>query len=219
MRIERHGILACAALLATVATTGCSKDDAAKGTASSASAAPVQSTPPPPPPSAAPTAAASAAPPVDCPKGSAGDGTFAKPCVAKGNARMMEVAWTGKSDDKGPSFRVVNKSTSVVLYGKMAVYFYDKAGKPIMAKDRSQSPPTDKPFHTCGGSMFQGVMKAGEKAVITFSCVTKADVPDGATSIEAEMQTVGFTDDEKKISSYWQNPDLTPDTRKKGGVK
>lgn len=35
------------------------------------------------------------------------------------------------------------------------------------------------------------------------------------------MQSVGFADaaDEKKIDSYWKNGDLTPDARKKGGVK
>ena len=132
----------------------------------------------------------------------------------------MEAVWTGKMDDKGPSFRVVNKSPSVILYGKIAVYFYDKAGKPLPAKDLGSTPPKDRPFHTCGGNMFEGVMKAGEKAVITFSCVGKGNVPDGATSIEAEMQTVGFTDaDGKKVTYYWSNPDLSPDARKKGGAK
>ncbi len=192
------------------ATIGCSKDEAKPGAAASAASA---ASAPPPASAPAPSATASAAPavPVECPKGSAGDGTFGKPCVGKGAARMMEVTWTGKMDDKGPSFRVTNKSTQVILYGKIAVYFYDKAGKALPAKD--------KPFHTCGGNMFQGVMKASEKAVITFSCVGKQDVPDGATAIEAEMQMVGFTEDEKKLTSYWQNPDLTPDARKKGGVK
>ena len=32
---------------------------------------------------------------------------------------MMEVTWTGKMTDTGPSFRVVNKSPSVILYGKI----------------------------------------------------------------------------------------------------
>jgi hypothetical protein len=68
--------------------------------------------------------------------------------------------------------------------------------------------------------MFGGVMKAGEKATITFSCVSKPNVPDGATAIEAEMQWVGFADaSEKKVTGYWRNQDLTPDVRKKGGNK
>ena len=38
--------------------------------------------------------------------------------------------------------------------------------------------------------------------------------------IEAEMQVVGFADaSEKKADTYWKNTDITPDTRKKGGVK
>jgi hypothetical protein len=209
-------MVACA-----VAMTGCSKDEGKTAPAASASAANAASAIPSATASApAPSAAASAAPPVDCPKGTAGDGTFLKPCIATGKARMMEVSWNGKTDDKGPFFRVANKSTGTILYGKIAVYFYDKTGKAITVKDTSATPPKDKPFLTCGGNMFQGVMKAGEKAVIQFSCVRKEDVPDGVAAIEAEMQMVGYTDEsEKKFTYYWQNPDLTPDTRKKGGVK
>jgi hypothetical protein len=132
----------------------------------------------------------------------------------------MEVMWTGKTDDKGPSFKVQNKSTQVILYGRIAVYFYDKAGKQLEVKDPSANPPKGKPYHTCGGNMFQGVMKAGEKAVITFSCVSKDNVPEGAVAIEAEMPVVGFADaTEKKVDAYWRNNDITPDVRKKGGVK
>ena len=131
---------------------------------------------------------------------------------------MMEVTWTGKMDDKGPSFRVINKSPSVILYGKIMVYFYDKAGKQLEVKETGS--PTGKPFHSCAGNMFGGVMKAAEKAVITFSCVGKQNVPEGAAAIEAEMQMVGFSDPtEKKSEYYWRNPDLAPDVRKKGGVK
>jgi hypothetical protein len=137
---------------------------------------------------------------------------------------MMEVAWTGKMDDKGPSFRVVNKSPSTILYGRIAVYFYDKSGKQLDAVSSDPAAAGDggkaRPFHSCGGNMFQGVMKPAEKAVITFSCVGKSDVPAGATAIEAEMQWVGFADaSEKKVDAYWRNADLTPDVRKKGGVK
>ena len=199
------------------AALGCGKDDAKPAAVDAAPPpAPTPSTPASTPPPA-PTASA---PPVDCPKGSAGEGSFTKPCDAKGNARMMEVVWTGKTDDKGPSFKVQNKSTQVILYGRIAVYFYDKAGKQLEVKDPSATPPKGKPYHTCGGNMFQGVMKAGEKAVITFSCVSKDNVPDGAVAIEAEMPVVGFADaSEKKVDAYWRNNDITPDVRKKGGVK
>jgi hypothetical protein len=63
-------------------------------------------------------------------------------------------------------------------------------------------------------------MKPAEKAVLTFSCVPKTVVPDGTTTIEAEMQMVGYADPtEKVIDFYWRNNDLTPDVRPKGGVK
>jgi hypothetical protein len=63
-------------------------------------------------------------------------------------------------------------------------------------------------------------MKPGEKAVITFSCVKKEHVPEGAKAIEGELQIVGFADaTEKKSEYYWRNNDLVPDARPKGGVK
>jgi hypothetical protein len=63
-------------------------------------------------------------------------------------------------------------------------------------------------------------MKVNEKAVLTFSCVKKENVPEGTTAIEGEMQMVGFSDaSEKKSEFYWRNNDLAPETRKKGGVK
>jgi hypothetical protein len=196
--------------MATASALACSKEESkpvappAPEAAAAVSAAP----------SSAPAPGASAAP-IECPKGASGEGTFMKPCEGKG--RMMDVAWTGKMDEKGPHFRVTNKSPSVILYGRMAVYFYNKAGKQLDAKDASGKAI---PFHTCGGSMFGGVMKAGEKAVLTFSCVTKDHVPDGTAAIEAEMPMVGFTDaSEKKVTAYWRNNDLSPDARKKGGVK
>lgn len=204
-----------------VAMGGCSKEEAAKP-APSASAAPSAA------PSAsaaesasvAPSAAASAdlPPRSDCPAGSAGPGTFAKPCEAKGTDRMMEVKWK-KTDDKGPSFNVVSKSKLVILYGRIAIYFYDKAGKQLQA---SPDPDTNKPrpFHACSGNIFQGVMKPGESALLTFSCAGKKSVPENTDSIEAEMQMVGFADkDGKKNEFYWRNKELTPDERPKGGVK
>lgn len=191
----------------------------AASAAPSADVAPVAATPAAPASTPAPASAAATAPavPHDCPKGSAGEGSFDKPCEAKGNARMMEVTWNGKIDDKGPFFRVNNKSANVILYGKIAVYFYDKAGKQLDVPDDSVTPPKNGPFRSCSGNMFGGVMKAGEKAVVQFSCVGKKHVPEGTTAIEAEMQSVGFADaSEKKVDFYWHNPTLAPDARKKG---
>ncbi|MFS8065433.1 MAG: hypothetical protein ACMG6S_03580 [Byssovorax sp.] len=189
-------------------------------------AAPSASSAPPPAPVSAAPAPATAAPsastsgPVhDCPagSGSSGDATLSKPCDAKGTARMMEVTWTGKMADGGPQFRVTNKSPSVILYGKIVAYFYDKAGKQLEVKDAAGKV---HPNQVCVGNLFSGIMKPAEKAVITFSCVKQAHVPEGTVAIEGEMQMVGFADaSEKKSEYYWRNNDLTPDTRPKGGVK
>jgi hypothetical protein len=63
-------------------------------------------------------------------------------------------------------------------------------------------------------------VKPGEKIFIFFSCVKKSHVPEGTVSIEAEVKTVGFADEEgKKNEFYWSNPDLVPDERPKGGIK
>jgi hypothetical protein len=209
----KKGLLVVAGL---AILTSCSKDEPAKTTAS-ASAAPAVSAPPPVSSSAPTPSATAAEPPHDCPKGSTGEGSFNKPCEAKGNLRMMEVAWTGKTDDKGPFFRVTNKANLVILYGKVGVYFYDKAGKQLPVRDDSTTPPSTVPFRTCSGNMFGGVMKPGEKAVLQFSCVAKKHVPEGTAAIEAEMQGVGFADaSEKKVDFYWKNSELVPETRKKG---
>jgi hypothetical protein len=205
------------AAAATVMVVGCSKEEGTPPTPTPPSAHPAPAAPAPVAP--VPSATASA-PAHDCPKDTSGDGTFAKPCLAKGAARTMEVGWTGKMDEKGPSFRVINKSPSTILYGRIAVYFYDKAGKQLDVTAAGTTPPKTKPYHICTGNMFGGVMKPAEKAVITFSCVTKENVPEGAKTIEAEMQMVGFTDPtEKGVEYYWRNDDLVPEVRKKGGVK
>jgi hypothetical protein len=207
-----------AAVAIALVALGCDETKPEAPPAKSAAPAP---TPPPAATASAPAPTASAAAPVhDCPKDAPGDGTFAKPCEAKGNARIMEVTWTGKTDDKGPWFRVVNKSQVPILYGKAAIYFYDKAGKQIEVKDPGATNQKPKPYHTCAGMMFAGVVKPAEKIVIQLSCVGKQVVPEGATTTEAEMQTVGYADStEKKIEYYWRNADLTPEARKKGGVK
>jgi hypothetical protein len=131
---------------------------------------------------------------------------------------MMDVKWK-KTGDAGPSFSITNKSKLVIVYGKIAVYFYDKAGKQLDAHDDSV-PPKPRPYHTCAGKFFGGVMKPAENAVLTFSCVPKSVIPDGTATIEAEMQMVGYADPTGKvIDFYWRNNDLVPDARPKGGVK
>lgn len=204
---------------ALVLLLGCSDEHGPSGatTAQSASAQAASSAAAPasaPAPAPTPTETAK---PHDCIEGSAGEGTLSKPCEAKGLSRQMEVTWTGKSDDKGPSFRVVNKSKLTILYGKVVVYFYDKAGKQIELKDDSGK---TRPNQPCSGNLFSGVMAPGEKAVITFSCVQKKHMPEGAAAIEAEMVTVGFADASgKKSEFFWRNNDLAPDARPKGGIK
>jgi hypothetical protein len=208
--------------LALLTLLGCSKDEttAAPEASTSAAAAPSASAPTPPPSaSAAPVASSAPEPPHDCPAGSTGPGSFDKPCEGKKGARMMQVKWT-KTGDNGPSFAIQNKSPLVILYGRIAVYFYDKAGKQLDVKDDSETPPKTRPFHTCSGNFFGGVMNPAEKAVLTFSCVPKKVIPDGATTIEAEIIMVGFADASgKKNDFYWHNGDLSPDVRPKGGVK
>jgi hypothetical protein len=205
---------------ALVLTAGCGEEQTKPGASSAQSAAPPPPSAPAPSATAAPhpSASASASAPVhDCPAGSTGDGSMAKPCDAKGSARMMEVTWTGKMTDTGPSFRVINKSPSVILFGKIVVYFYDKAGKQLEVKD---SGGKTHPSHPCSGNIFGGVMKPAEKAVITFSCVKKDIVPEGTAHVEAEMQMVGFADaSEKKSEYFWRNNDLTPEKRAKGSAK
>lgn len=213
-------------LTIALALAGCSKEEA-KPQAPAPSASPEAA------PSAAPSASASAAPSAapsstaseatephhDCPAKSSGVGTFDKPCEASGGLRMMTVKWT-KTDDKGPSFSIKNIGKATILYGKIAVYFYDKTGKQLDVTDDSQAPPKTKPFHSCSGNFFQGVMKPSESAVLTFSCVPKKVIPEGTATIEGEMQMVGFADaTEKKNDFYWRNMDLTPNARRKGGVK
>jgi hypothetical protein len=211
--------------LATITLLACSKDDGSGGAAASASAsaaaAPAASSAPAPSASAAPSATASAAPEPqhDCPAGSTGPGSFAKPCDAKGTARTMEVKWT-KTDDKGPWFAVKNTTKTVIVWGKIAVYFYDKAGKQLQVTDDSVTPAKTAGYHTCHGQFFGGVMNPNEKETLQFTCVPKKVVPDGTATVEAEMQMVGFADASgKKIDFYWRNNDLAPDTRAKGGVK
>ena len=174
------------------------------------SAAPVVAPPP------APTAEAPAKLRDDCPKGSSGVGTSDKPCLASGDARMMEVTYTGKTTDEGPKFSIVNKSDSQILFGYLVAYFYDKAGKQLQVTSGDKT----RPFQPCSGNIFAGAVKPGEKIFMFFSCVKKDHVPAGTATIEAELKTVGFADESgKKNEFYWSNPDLVPDARPKGGLK
>src|SRR5262249_50091892 len=92
-----------------------------KPSASAIATAPAPSAEPPPPPKNR----------DDCPKGSSGPGTSDKPCLASGDSRMMEVTYTGKTEDQGPKFQIVSKADSQILFGSLVVYFYDKAGKQL----------------------------------------------------------------------------------------
>jgi hypothetical protein len=194
---------------------GCEDNKPSATSAPSASAKPPA---PPPPPSSAPAPTEVAPKPSHaCPDGSTGEGTFKNPCEAKKTARLMDVTWTGKMTDTGPSFKVTNKAKLDVVNGTVIVYFYDKAGKQL---EVSAGTPNARPKQTCGGYIFGGPMKAGEKAVLTFSCVGKSNVPEGTEFVEAEMQIAGFPDaDGKKADTYWRNSDLVPDARPKGGIK
>ncbi len=210
---------AVALVLAAVATLSCSKEEAKSERPAEPNA---QELAPPPPPAASdksPPAKIFNIPPPECPASCKGEGVFSSPCEATGNARMMDVVWTGKIDDQGPFFNVTNTSDSVILYGKVAVYFYDKAGKQLDVPAASGSSKKPKRFNACAGNMFGGVMKPGQKAALQFSCVKKEHVPEGTKAIEAEMQMVGFADaNNKGVKCYWRNNDLTPEVRKKGGV-
>jgi hypothetical protein len=206
------GTFGAAALAACL--VGCEQEATKTAAPSASKTPPVASTPPE-------IASAPAAPAVEkkpvhpCPEGSTGKGTFEEPCRATGKKRIMDASWNKKIGDKGPTFKIINKAKLEILYGKIVVYFYDKAGKQI---DVSVG---DKPRRrlTCAGDIFAGPVKPGEKVFLNFSCAKKEDVPKSAKDIEAEIQTVGFTDDAGKNDTYWRNDDLAPEERPKGGIK
>jgi hypothetical protein len=143
----------------------------------SASAAVV--TPPPAPPPPAPPK-----PRSDCPEGSSGIGTSDSPCKGSGDARMMEVKWTGKTTDEGPKFQVINKTKKQILYGSVAAFFYDKKGKQLQVTSGGKP----RPMQICSGNIFAGAVKPDEKIFVFFSCVKKDHVPEGTAAIEAEVK-------------------------------
>ena len=166
-------------------------------------------------PSAPAPAAAERKPVRPCPEGSTGKGTFEDPCKATGKKRIMDISWDKKIGDKGPTFKIINNGKLEILYGKVVVYFYDKAGKQ-MDVSGGEKP---RRRQTCAGDIFAGPVKAGEKVFMNFSCAKKEDVPKDAKDIEAEIRVVGFTDDAGKNDTYWRNDDLAPEERPKGGIK
>jgi|SRR6185503_11894773 len=182
------------------------KEASAKPAASVAAAAPTPTPTPPPPPK----------PRDDCPEGSSGIGTSGEPCKGSGDSRMMAVKWTGKMHDEGPKFEVINKTKKQILYGSVAVFFYDKAGKQLQVTHGGKP----RPMQICSGNIFAGAVKPDEKIFVFFSCVKKDHVPEGTKAIEAEMKMVGFADESgTKNEYYWSNLDLIPDERPKGGLK
>jgi len=203
--------LASAIALATLVLSCEDEKKDAPAPKPSASVAAVAPTPTPPIPSAQPPKLRD-----DCPDGSSGVGTLAQPCLGKGDSRMMEVAYTGKTTDEGPKFSIINKSKNPILYGSLAAYFYDKAGKQLDVTSSGKP----QPMQLCSGRIFAGVVKPGEKIYMFFSCVKKADIPEGTATIEAEVKTVGFSDEAGRESEfYWSNPDLVPAKRPKSGKK
>ncbi len=194
-------------------TFGCEDEkEAATAEKAAASAAPIAT----PAPTPTPTPTEPPKPSPDCPEGSTGVGNFEAPCKGSGAQRMMEVKYTGKIEDKGPKFQVINKTKSSILYGSVAVYFYDKKGKQLEVTAGGKP----RPMQLCSGNIFAGAVKPDEKIFVFFSCVKKDHVPEGTAAIEAEIKMVGFTDDDgKKSNLYWSNLDLVPDERPKGGTK
>lgn len=202
---------ALAAVLVT-ALSGCDegakKETAPAPSASQAAAAPTPTPTPPPPPPPKPR--------EDCPEGSSGIGTSAEPCKGSGDARMMEVKWTGKTENEGPKFSVTNKTKKSILFGSVAAYFYDKKGKQLQVTHGGKP----RAMQLCSGNIFAGAVKPEEKIFVFFSCIKKDHIPEGTAAIEAEIKTVGFADESgEKNEYYWSNLDLVPDERPKGGIK
>jgi hypothetical protein len=201
------------ALLLAVLALGCEEQPKKEEAPPKPSASAAAATPAPTP---TPTPAPPPKPREDCPEGSTGIGTSGEPCLGSGDSRMMEVKYTGKTTDEGPKFSVTNKTKKSILFGSVAAYFYDKAGKQLTVTHGGKP----RPMQLCSGNIFAGAVKPDEKIFVFFSCVKKDHVPEGTAAIEAEIKTVGFADESgSKNEYYWSNPDLIPDVRPKGGIK
>src|SRR5688500_4223373 len=72
-----------------------------------------------PAPTPTPTPAPPPKPREDCPDGTSGIGTLGEPCLGRGDSRMMEVKYTGKTTDESPTFSVTNKSKKAILYSSV----------------------------------------------------------------------------------------------------
>lgn len=166
------------------------------------------------------TASAPAAGGSGCPDGSSGAGTAQEPCTAKGSARLMRVKWTGKNDP--PTFDVTNDAKRDIIHADIRVYFYDKDGKQLEVKGLLGMPP-DKTFPTwwSSGWIFSGKpVKAGATQQVSFPSLKAEIVPAGTDAVEAEIDKVAFAGaDGNSMDTWWQNKDLGPDARTKGGVQ
>jgi hypothetical protein len=197
-------------LALALSALACEEEKKPEAPAPKPSATAVASAPPPAPPPEPPK------PRSDCPEGSSGIGTSDSPCKGSGDARMMEVKYTGKTTDEGPKFQVVNKTKKSILYGSVGAYFYDKKGKQLQVTAGGKP----RPMQICSGNIFAGAVKPDEKIFVFFSCVKKDQIPEGTDAIEAEVKMVGFADESgTKNDYYWSNLDLVPDVRPKGGLK
>lgn len=202
--------LLSAACAVTLLCLGCSSGGGSEASATSRASATATAT------EATPASASAKPMSAECPAGSKGPGTLKEPCEASGQARLVELTWAGKADDKGVSFKMVNKATKNLLFGRLYLYFYDKAGKQLEVDDGGKK----SPYKLCTGSVFGGLVRAEEKLTAEFDCVKKSDFPAGTATVEAELQTVGFADSTgMKADLYWTNRDLAPDARTKGGAK
>ena len=71
-----------------------------------------------------------------------------------------------------------------------------------------------------GGAQIDALQKPSEKLFMFFSCAKKAHIPEGTVTIQAEVKTVGFTDEAGRESELdCSDPDLTPDQRPKVDLK
>ena len=99
-------------------------------------------------------------PPHDCPTGSAGPGSFTKPCDAKGSSRMMD----GEVEEDGRQRAILRHHQQVAAgrscYGKIAVYFYDKAGKQLDVRTTARRPSPARTTRARASSS-AGVMHPG----------------------------------------------------------
>ena len=140
-------------LLLAALLFGCEEEAKKEAPPATPSASVVATASPPPAPPAPPPK-----PRDDCPDGSSGVGTLSEPCLGKGDSRMMDVAYTGKTTDEGPKFSIVNKSKRPILFGSLVAYFYDKAGKQLDVTADGKP----RPMQLCSGRIFAGAVKPGE---------------------------------------------------------